>query len=81
MIKVTKEQFDIPAAVMLQVSDLICNNQLSHEIIEVDEDADTITLELEYTKQEREVIHQIQDLIADNSDDEEGEEEEDDDDE
>jgi hypothetical protein len=79
MVKVTKEQFDVPASIMLKVSDLICGNQLTHEIIEVDEDADTITLELEYTKQERDVIHQIEDLIADNSDDEEEEEDEDDD--
>lgn len=75
MIKLTSEQFDVPSAAMLEVCALICENDLHHTIMEVDEDADTITLELQYTKQDREVIHQIEDLIADNTDDHEDNEE------
>jgi hypothetical protein len=33
-----------------------------------------ISLEIEYSKQDREVIHRIEDLIADNSDDEDKDE-------
>lgn len=75
MIKLTKEQFEVPASVMLQVSSLICEHELPHEIIEVDEDDDTITLELQYSRQERSVIHIIEDLIADSSDEEDDDEE------
>lgn len=71
------ENFDVPASVMLQVAGLICENQLTHAIIETDEDEKIITMEVEYKKEERAVIHQIEDLIADNSDDDEDEEEDD----
>lgn len=74
MIKLTSQQFDVPSAAMLEVCALICEHDLHHTIMEVDEDADTITLELQYTKQDRDAIHQIEDLIADNTDDEEDDE-------
>jgi hypothetical protein len=73
MIKLTKEQFDVPSSIMLEVCGLICEHELHHAIMEVDEDADTISLEIQYSKQDREVIHQIEDLIADNSEEEEDE--------
>jgi hypothetical protein len=71
MIKLTKEQFDVPSGIMLEVCGLICEHDLHHVIMEVDEDADTISLEIQYSKQDREVIHQIEDLIADNSEEDE----------
>lgn len=79
MKKFTVEQFEVPGAAMLQVSSLICDHQLDHHIMDVDDQEEKITLELRYSKQEREVIHQIEDIIADNS--EEGDDDEDDDDE
>ena len=74
MIKLTKEQFDVPSNIMVEVCGLICEHELHHTIMEVDEDADTISLEIEYSKQDREVIHQIEDLIADNSEDDDEDE-------
>ena len=73
MIKHTKEQFDVPSSIMLEVCGLICEHELRHAIMEVDDDADTISIEIEYSKQDREVIHQIEDLIADNSEEEDDE--------
>lgn len=78
MIKFTQQQFDIPSHIMLEVCGLICTHELEHTIIEVDEDADTISIELQYSKQDRDIIHQIEDLIADNSDDDEDDYEDDD---
>ena len=75
MIKLTKEQFDVPSNIMVEVCGLICEHELHHTIMEVDEDADTISLEIEYSKQDRDVIHQIEDLIADNSEDDEEDDE------
>jgi hypothetical protein len=76
MIKLTKEQFDVPASIMVEVCGLICEHELYHTIMEVDEDEDTICLEIEYSKQDREVIHLIEDLIADNSDDDDDDDDE-----
>jgi hypothetical protein len=76
MIKLTKEQFDVPSGIMLEVCGLICEHELHHAIMEVDEDADTISLEIQYSKQDREVIHQIEDLIADNSEDDDEDDDE-----
>lgn len=81
MVKMTRQQFDVPSIIMLEVCSLICEHELEHTIMEVDEDTDTIGLELQYSKQDREVIHRIEDLIADNMDEEDDEEEFDDEDE
>ena len=75
MIKLTKQQFDIPSHIMMGVCSLICEHELEHTIMGVDEDADTIGLELQYSKQDRNVIHEIEDMIADNSDEDEDDEE------
>ncbi|WPV67032.1 hypothetical protein [Chitinophaga sp. LS1] len=80
MTKLTRQVFDIPANIMLDVCNLICEHELEHTIMEVDEDEDTISLELQYSKQDRNVIHRIEDMIVDNSDEEDDEDEEDDDD-
>lgn len=80
MTKLTRQVFDIPANIMLDVCSLICEHELEHNIMEVDEDEDTISLELQYSKQDRKVIHKIEDMIADNSDEEGDDDEEDDDD-
>ncbi|WP_440134904.1 hypothetical protein [Chitinophaga sancti] len=79
MTKLTRQVFDIPANIMLDVCSLICEHELEHTIMEVDEDEDTISVELQYSKQDRKVIHKIEDMIADNSDEEDEEEEDDDD--
>lgn len=80
MTKLTRQVFDIPANIMLDVCSLICEHELEHNIMEVDEDEDTISLELQYSKQDRKVIHKIEDMIADNTEEEDDEDEEDDDD-
>lgn len=79
MTKLTRQVFDIPSNIMLYVCSLICEHELEHTIMEVDEDEDTISLELQYSKQDRKVIHKIEDMIADNSDEEDDDEEDDDD--
>ena len=82
MTKLTRQVFDIPANIMLDVCSLICEHELEHAIMEVDKGEDTISLELQYSKQDRKVIHKIEDMIADNSDeeDDDDQDEEDDDD-
>ena len=79
MTKLTRQVFDIPANIMLDVCSLICEHELEHTIMEVDEDEDTISIELQYSKQDRKVIHKIEDMIADNSEEDDEDEEDDDD--
>ncbi|SFW82286.1 hypothetical protein [Chitinophaga sancti] len=75
MIKLTREEFEIPSSAMLEVCSLICEHELSHQILSVDDDMDIINIQLHYSKQEREVIHQIEDLIADHGEDDEEDDE------
>ena len=76
---ITKKELNVPAGVIAQVADVIIENELTHESIGSDTDEDTVTLEVQFTKDEREIIHEIEDIISDYE--EEAEEEQDDDDE
>lgn len=72
------ENFEVPSDLMMPIAALICENELVHHIDEVDEDADTITLIIEFMQEERGIIHEIEDLIADHDDEDEDYEDEDD---
>lgn len=78
MKKLFQEEFHIPGDAMVQVSSIICEKGLHHVITEVDEDEEIITVELEYIKDDREVIHEIEDLIYDYMNDDDDDEYEDD---
>jgi hypothetical protein len=75
---ITKKELTIPAGVIAQVAEVIIENEIVHEIVASDIDDDTITLEVEYTKDEREIIHEIEDIISDFEEDAEEEDEEED---
>lgn len=72
------EDFEVPTGVMLAVASLICENDLVHQILAVNEDEDIIVLNVEYLKEEREVVHQIKDLIEDHNDEDDEEDEDED---
>ncbi|WP_315816122.1 hypothetical protein [Paraflavitalea speifideaquila] len=80
MQKFFKEEFQVPIDAMVEVSSVKCEHNLHHIILEVDEYEEIITMQLEYSKEEREVIHKIEDAIDDysQSDDDDEEEEGDD---
>jgi hypothetical protein len=71
-----KKELTIPAGVIAQVSDVIIENEITHQIIGADTDEDTITLEVQFSKDEREIIHEIEDIVSDYE--EQAEEEQDD---
>lgn len=73
---ITKKELIIPAGVIAQVSDVIIENEITHTILGADTDEDTITLEVQFTKDEREIIHEIEDIVSDYE--EQAEEEQDD---
>jgi hypothetical protein len=74
MVAIIKKKLVVPQEIIVEVAGIICNNQLTHEIIEADDEEDIIILEVQYTKKERDAIHEIEDLIADNVDEEDDEE-------
>jgi ribosomal protein S8 len=80
---IMSKEMEVPISAMIEVTDLLIENEISHSLVATDEDEDTITIELQYDKDEREIIHEIEDVIEDHmgeDDDSEEEEEEEDDD-
>ena len=73
---INQKELIIPAGVIAQVSDVIIENEITHTIVGADTDEDTITLEVQFSKDEREIIHEIEDIISDYE--EQAEEEQDD---
>ncbi|PQJ09756.1 hypothetical protein CJD36_017670 [Flavipsychrobacter stenotrophus] len=79
---ITTKQLEVPMDALIAVADLLIENEIPHVIVATDEENDMLTVEVEYDKDQREVIHEIDDIIDDHledDDDEEAEEEDDDD--
>jgi hypothetical protein len=74
---IVKKELDIPVGLLLEVADILIENEISHEITGTDAENDCITLEVAYDKEQKDTIHEIEDLIDDyEEDDEEDEEDE-----
>lgn len=71
---IVKKELDIPVGLLLEVADILIENEISHEITGTDAENDCITLEVAYEKEQRDTIHEIEDLI-DDYDEEEGDDE------
>ena len=76
---ITKEQLHVPTGAIIEVADVLLENEITNEIIGTDADEDTIILEVQYEKEQREVIHEVEDIISDfHEETDEHEDEEDD---
>ena len=76
---IVKDEIEVPLGILIEVADLLIKNEITHEITDTDAENGSITLEIEYEKEQRDTIHEIEDLIEDfeeDDDDEEDEEEE-----
>ena len=62
---ITRKELEVPLGALIEVSDILIENGISNEITGTDEDEDTITLEVSFTKEERDIIHEVEDLIND----------------
>jgi hypothetical protein len=74
---ITKKELNVPTAVIVEVADLLLDNEITNDIIGTDPDNDELIIEVEYEKEQREIIHQIEDIIADFEESDEDEESED----
>ena len=75
---ILKASLAVPSSVIVDVASVLLEHDLQHQIVETDDEEDTITLELEYEREQRDVIHQIEDLINDYEEGEDDDEEEED---
>ena len=75
---ITKKELIIPVDVILEVVDVLLENDIDNEIIGTDEENDTLIIEVQYEKEQRSFIHQIEDLIADEEENDDEEDDEDD---
>ena len=71
---VTTKQLEVPVGALMEVADLLIENEITHQMVATDEDNDTITIEVEYDRDDRDTIHEVEDAI----DDYEGDDEEED---
>ena len=62
---ITKKELHVPITVMIEVADLLLENDIYNDIVGTDADNDTIIMEVQYEKEQREVIHEAEDIIAD----------------
>ena len=60
---ITKKELTIPVGVIAQVADVIIENEITHTIIGADTHENTVTLEVQFDKDEREVIHEMKTLF------------------
>jgi len=77
---IIKKEIDVPVDVLIDVVDILIEHELSHQITATDKENNYLTVEVEYDRDERDVIHEIEDVISEyeEEDDEEEDEEEDD---
>ncbi|MEO6229661.1 MAG: hypothetical protein ABIP10_06005 [Ferruginibacter sp.] len=62
---ITRKELEVPLGALIEVSDILIENGISNEITGTDEDEDTVTLEVSFTKEERDIIHEVENLISD----------------
>ena len=75
---ITKLELSVPAGAIVEVADVLLENEISNQIIGTDADEDTVILEVQYEKEQREVIHEVEDIIAEYEEAQDQEENEDD---
>jgi hypothetical protein len=74
---ITKKELNVPTAVIVEVADLLLDNEITNDIVGTDPDNDELIIEVEYEKEQRDIIHQIEDVIADFEESEDEEENDD----
>jgi hypothetical protein len=76
---ITKNELHVPTGAIIEVADLLLENEITNEIIGTDAEEDTIILEVQYEKEQRDVIHEAEDIISDFHEEENQDEDEEDD--
>ncbi len=72
---ITKKEFHVPTGAIIDVADVLLENEITNEIIGTEPDEDVVIIEVQYDKDQREVIHEVEDIISDFLEEAEQEEE------
>ena len=59
------KELEVPIEVIAEVAELLTENEISNSITGVDEDHEFVFIEVEYEKEDNQVIHDIEDVIED----------------
>ena len=62
---ITKKELHVPTGAIIDVVDVLLENEVTNEIIGTEPDEDAIILEVQYDKDQREIIHEVEDIISD----------------
>lgn len=73
---IIEKELEVPAAIITEVANLLCSHEMVPEIISADEEEEKITLSVQFTKEQRDTIHEAEDLIEDYYDEDDDEDEE-----
>lgn len=71
------KELEVPVGAMPEVVDILMENDLENSLTGTDEDHEVIFLEVSYDKDDedqRDAVHEIEDIIADHEDDDDDEE-------
>lgn len=71
-----EKELHVPAVAMMEVANVLIENELVATITGSDDEDQTITLELQYEKNDRGAIHEIEDIIEEYTDDSDSDDEE-----
>ncbi|SEW46028.1 hypothetical protein SAMN05428988_6219 [Chitinophaga sp. YR573] len=75
---ITKKELHVPVDVLIRVADVLLENDITNTIIGTEEEDHELVIEVEYEKEQREVIHEVEDIISDYHENDEEDEDDDD---
>jgi hypothetical protein len=73
---ITKKELHVPVGATLEVTDVLLENEIVNDLTGTDSDEDTLILEVQYEKEQRDAIHKVEDIIADFLEEQEDEDDE-----
>lgn len=62
---ITKKELSIPAAIITEVAEVLLENEIINDIIGADTEIDEVLIEVQFDREQRDVIHHIEDMISD----------------
>ena len=62
---IVRKEIEVPLGVLVDVADLLLEHDIGHKIIATNTDENTISLEISYDREQRDVFYEITDLIED----------------
>lgn len=62
---ITKQELSVPVGAIMEIADILVEEDMGHQITGTDPDNDSLILEMEYSSDQRDALHAIEDAIDD----------------